>query len=380
MNPHIIEIINVTRDIVWGIDDAHYLFMIGASAAALLFASLVYVLGLKRYEDSAPIGLIVALSLGLAAPFNLIANLSQPGRFYSLFYHTHSSSPMSWGTFILTLYLLATLAHTWTVLRGTLARRGKGGGSISSLYRILALGGGASSAAFIRQTGAIAAFFALAVITYTGVEVSVVRAVPLWHSALVPILFITVSLVSGVALVVLVAWFVGGIRNVTQRKAVGDLLFGLLLADLFLQALWLLVEIGFGVRDSQIARQFIFQKHLITFIVVGIGGTVLLPALLLILPSFRRAWGPLSLASLLATIGAWIFRWNMVIGGQEIPKTSAGFYSYTPVLTGHDGVLDVVANIAFALFLLFILTWLFPTEEIREEPTGLATTAAKRVV
>lgn len=377
MNLHIIEIINVIHDIVWGIGDVHYFFMIGASAAALLFTSLVYVFGLNRYKALAPIGLIVALSLGMAAPLNLIADLSQPGRFYSLYYHTHFRSPMSWGTFILTLYLLAALIYAWVVFRGDLARRGQGNGSISSLYRILALGGGRSSRASVRLTGAAAIFFSLTVITYTGVEISAARAVALWHSALIPILFIATALVSGVALVVLIGCFVGGVRDVSQRKAVGDLLFGLLLTDLFLQLLWLLVEIVFGVRSSQIAGRFIFQNHLTSFVVLGIGGTVLLPILLLVLPSLRRTWGTLVAASILATMGAWVFRWNIVIGGQEIPKTSAGFYNYTPALFGQDSVLNVVANLAFALFLIFFLTWLLPIEDIRKESTASEALDAK---
>lgn len=155
---------------------------------------------------------------------------------------------------------------------------------------------------------------------------------------------------------------------------------GLLLADLFLQALWLLVEVGFGVRNGQIAGRFIFQEHLTTFIVVGIAGTTLLPMLLLVPPSLRREGGSLLPASLLATTGAWVFRWNVVIGGQEIPKTSAGFYSYVPALTGHDSLLNVVANIAFAFFLLLVLTWLLLTGEMQGESRGPATTRTNETV
>ncbi|OCC16393.1 Tetrathionate reductase subunit C [Dissulfuribacter thermophilus] len=335
MQMQIFEIINVTREIVWGIGDTHYFFMIGASAGALFLASLYHVFRIERYRDSASTGLVVALSLGLAAPLNLIVNLYQPGRFYSFLYHTHVTSPMSWGTFILSFYLLSLIIYSWCVFRK-------------------------KSFEINRWTGAVALLSAIVVITYTGVEVAAVRAVPLWHSIMVPILYLCTSLVSAIGLTVLVWRAEGGMKDKSSGKALGNLLLWSLLAVFFLQIVWIVVEIGFGTRDARIAGQYLLREHWIAFLVSGMGVTVVLPALLLVPVRLRQAARGLVPASLLAVLGAWLFRWNVVVTGQEVPKTSAGFYHYFPAITGHDSITEVVANMAFAFFLLIVLTWLVP--------------------
>ena len=347
--PIIRSIIGITHDVVWGVGDVYYMFAIGASAAALLLAILYYTLGVKRLQRVAPVGLVVASALGFAAPLSLIANLYQPGRFYSLFFHTHlSSSPMSWGAIVLTLYVLTVIVMDVVV------------------YFHTKTGWDSDTPRIIGCIGAVAGFFALAVITYTGIEVSVVRSISLWHSALMPVLFLTISGVSAVSLVIVLGWLDGRIRMNQEKGFLGIFLLWFLLLDLFLQFVWLIVFVMFGGRTAGTIRQVIFHQHISSFLFVGLLLTVVLPAVLMTLPSLRRSWGPLLVASVLAAVGSWVLRWNILIVGQEIPKTSTGFNQYTLAMTGHDSVLNLIGNIALVVFFVIILEW---TLEIAESGT-----------
>ncbi len=347
MDPQIRGIIGITHDVLWGVGDVYYMFAIGASAAALLLAILFYAAGVKRLQRVAPVGLIVASALGFAAPLSLIANLYQSGRFYSLFFRTHlSSSPMSWGAIILTLYILTLVIMDVMVYTHTK------GGQIAQPFPLI---------------GAIAGFFAVAVIIYTGIEISAVRAIAMWHSALVPVLFLLASVISAVSLVVILGWIDRRIKKEEEKGFLGTLLFWTLLIDILLQFIWLIVFIMFGGRSVINIRQSVFQQHASSFLLVGFLLTVVLPAIILILPSLRRSWGSLLVASVLATVGAWVLRWNLVVTGQEMPKTAIDFNRYTLALTGHDSVLNLVGNIALVIFFVIVLEWILEMAEFEGE-------------
>lgn len=53
---------------------------------------------------------------------------------------------------------------------------------------------------------------------------------------------------------------------------------------------------------------------------------------------------------LLALHSAWMMRWSTFIGGQEVPKTGAGYYTYSLPL-GPEGLMGIVGTAGLWVFL-----------------------------
>ncbi|HQV09413.1 MAG TPA: hypothetical protein PLL04_09685, partial [Thauera sp.] len=74
------------------------------------------------------------------------------------------------------------------------------------------------------------------------------------------------------------------------------------------------------------------------------------------------------LTGLLAMHSAWMMRWTLFIGGQEIPKTGAGFYQYHLPL-GQDGWLGLIGTAGLWIFVFIVLTSLLPWGDTRDGQT-----------
>ena len=108
------ELVQPVWQVAWSAAIPQYFFMTGVSAAAFLVSSLTYAFGDARFKPIAGLSLIVALTVLLAAPLNLIADLGQTGRFYELAFATHATAPMSWGVYLLTTYPALILVELLT--------------------------------------------------------------------------------------------------------------------------------------------------------------------------------------------------------------------------------------------------------------------------
>lgn len=127
------------------------------------------------YYISAPIVaigtvlLVFDLGQGLTKPWLLIGLLKNP------------TSVMTWGVYILALFILVGLIKAYFVLKNKTAPN------------ILTLAG---------------AVLALATGTYTGLLLTVIEAVPFWATYIMPVLFVISALSTGLSLTVLLALFV----------------------------------------------------------------------------------------------------------------------------------------------------------------------------
>lgn len=372
MSP-ITEIVQPVAPVAWSLAIPQYFFMTGVSAAAFLVSSLTYAFGDRRFRPIAGLSLIVALTVLLAAPLNLIADLGQPGRFYELTFALHATAPMSWGVFLLTTYPALILLELLFAFRAPLVERANAStGLRARVYRALAFGRTSVSDAdrarlhgVSRRLALLGIPWAIAVHGYTGYILGVMKARPLWHTALMPIIFLVSAMVSGVAFLILVSAVLQ--RFETARRRVDAELMGLLakmlagfiVADLLLRLFWYTIQWLYGHAAYGPVTQHLFVDSFWTAVVVetvlGLG----VPLVVSLVPRLRRG-APLYVAAALAVVGVWVFRWDTVIGGQLVPKVGAGFYAYAPPLLGSDGVMQVAANWGFWLFLFLAATWLLP--------------------
>lgn len=368
------ELVQPVWNAAWGPAIPQYFFMTGVSAAAFLVSSLTYAFGDRRFQPIAGLSLIVALTVLLAAPLNLIADLGQTGRFYELAFETHATAPMSWGVYLLTTYPALILLELLLAFRGSLvARASETDGALRRVYRVLALGSRRFDAADAARTHAISRRlallgipWALAVHGYTGYILGVMKARPLWHTALMPIIFLVSAMVSGVAFMILVTAVMqrfettAGKVDAALTAVLARMLAGFIVADLVLRLFWYTIQWLYGLGSYGPVVHHLFVDSFWTAIVIETVLGLVVPLVVALVPALRRRPWALYGAAALAVVGVWVFRWDTVIGGQLVPKVGAGFYEYAPPLTGGDGMLQVVANWALWLFLFVTATWLLP--------------------
>lgn len=355
MDSHIIEMLNVTPETAWLPWAVQYFFLIGLSYACFMLTLPYFVFGRARHERLGRLALPGALVCALTAPVALLADLHGPGRFYHFYLYFQPQSWMAWGSLFIPLYLAGLLLYAWLALRGDLAARGLGKNSLPArLYRLAGRGGAAP-----RMALAAAALFTFAgaalVALYTGMEVMVIEARPLWHTPFLPLQFVATALVGAIGLCLLFNRFAGA-RDIPLEIGLNRLLVLALAAVLTLGGAWLFVSLSglspsHSLAFSQVAGRSEWQF------------SAAWAVLATMLPMALAIWRPAStgfITGLIALHSAWMMRWTILIGGQSIPKTGAGLYDYHLPL-GSDGLLGIVGTlglwIALLVWMLNYLPW-----------------------
>lgn len=116
----------VTPDRVWGIDVPNYFWFTGSSAAAFIISSFAHVFGMEKYKPIAGFSLLMALVLLIAAPMNLIDDLTQPGRVMNFFlngWENFPTSPMKWGVLLLIAYPILIFFEALVLYRPFFVKR-----------------------------------------------------------------------------------------------------------------------------------------------------------------------------------------------------------------------------------------------------------------
>lgn len=287
-------ILDVQHQIPFGMMIVFYVFIAGMAAGLFILSTLGPVFGMKKMQPLAKPASIMALAAVIPGVIALIVDLSQPLRFYTLLFRFNPSSAMSWGTYILMIFSLITVGYIYFLWKGDM-KKAKGVG-IAGLVMAVLLG------------------------LYTGFLIALAPAHPLWNSALVPILFLVSGLVSGLSMISIGAIFFPKFTGLTSDNAdemMHKMKVWFITLELVLLASHLLVLL---VSD---AGRAVFQ-HLATgdkmfsFVILQIGIGMVLPIILLLVSKSKVMMG---ISSILSLIGVFALRYNIIIGGQELPRT-----------------------------------------------------------
>jgi len=351
-----VEVLGFAREPAWLPWAVTYFFLIGISTSAF-FLSLP---GLAwRHPDWRSVSrraLLVALVCGLAGPVALLADLHQPGRFLNFYLHPNVGSWMAWGAFFIPIYMFGLFLYAWLCLRPQLAALAKNGDKFSGLYRALAYGGHDNPGA-IKAAALVGSIGAALILLYTGMEVMVVQARALWHSPVLPLLFLVTALSGGLGMT-------GLFEAVSGNKEAAPLLNRWLVrsqwATLLLLVVWGLL--GASGLSSAAAQALAAMQGEFSWWVTGawlMGSTLLT----LWLASSRRH--TLVLPALFALQGAWLVRWIVLMVSQSLPKMGATTPRYFLTLTP-DGLLGIVGMVGLCLTIYIVLTSLIPWDDRAE--------------
>lgn len=376
---HFLTLISsITVEKPWGIDIPNYFFFTGSSAAAFIISSFAHVFGWKKYKPIAGISLLMAFVLLVAAPLNLIDDLKQPGRILNFFlygWENFPTSPMKWGVLLLMAYPILIFFEAQALYRVYFVKKAQRSKGLAKAFNLFFTFGNTdlSEAAMEKDhkkgfiLGAVGIPLALSVHGYTGYILGAVHANVMWHTPLMPLIFLASAMVSGTGLlVILIPLFQ---RFLSERKKVdremvailAKLLAWFVVADLVMRFLWLTFSLTFGTGEKYALYQY-FSLHFEDTLWIDYVLCLFVP-LIIGFTKLRNIPIVVYFGGFVTAMGVWLFRWNTVIGGQEIPRTAPGFLHYTPPMFGQDSVMVVFSNWGILFALICAVLLVFPWDE-----------------
>ncbi|HEI6966410.1 tetrathionate reductase subunit TtrC [Yersinia enterocolitica] len=314
------EILARPQDIAWLPWAVQYFFFIGLACSAVLFAGCQRVFSRQQPNVLEFPALMIAVTAVIVAPLALNADLHQPARVWHFYAHFTPWSWMSWGSLFLPLFSVLVVTYFMAL-------------TYSRLW-------GKTRPRLLAALAWLSALSAVSILLYTGREVSVLRAQPLWFSLWLPLVIFLSAWQAIPPLLALWLWrkpqyqltlahwqFInlGALVGVTLIWASGNNPSAQALRDWSVQSpilatipvvLWLLL-LGLAVVNK--------AKNLSTLMIVIQGGIAL------------------SLC--------WSVRWLLLMQTQTLPKFNilANPYSLPP---GSEGLLAIVGTFGLWIALM----------------------------
>ncbi len=262
----------------WGWLPAIYLFLGGLGAGAFIIAAM-FELTNERYRVTfcpttlvgATIpGPLVALGTVLLI-FDLGAGLREPWRIFYMF--THLRSVMTWGVWILSIFIPISLAYGFLEIMDTFPSAWEWVKTRSGLRRMRFLDRFPVRRGK-RVIAAVGLVFAVGTATYTGLLLSAVGpAIPFWstpllpflHIPMMPFLFLISAISTGEALTVdLIATIAAG-GALPRGRRVHLIHLSLIVAEALLISHLLTHALGEGGAAAQAARDIVIGPHSVVF-------------------------------------------------------------------------------------------------------------------
>ncbi len=292
-------IYNVEHEMPLGLPIATYFYLTGLSAGSFIISTMAYGFGMVKFKPLGKIGVVMATCLLIIAPMILLIDLEQPLRFWHLIIYLRITSPITWGTFLLSLYPMNCMVYGYFMFKGDLKKT--------------------------KIFGLIGIPLALLVHGYTGFILALGKARVLWNTAIMPPIFLVSAMVSGLALMILVVIvkdFIirrGKEPNRELIYALGKFLVASIVLDLILIGIDLSVLLTSTTEAYRAAVMLLDGSFQFLFLGVELLLGAILPLLLLLSP-FTKRWIPAyAAASVLVMVGIFAMRCIMVIGGLSVP-------------------------------------------------------------
>ncbi len=277
---------NVDHHEAMGVLVVFYFFLSGLSAGAFLTAGACRIVGGLKYAKIEKIAAIAAPILLAPGLLCLLLDLGKPMRFFNLFFYFNPASVASWGVWLINIFM-----------------------GLSVLYAFLHVIGKADKAKVLAYVGSLVA---LVVGLYSGMLLYQMRGHELWHSALVPPIFLASAVASGLAVVLLLSGSAEPERTRTLSKALAVVVG----VDLILALTELGTLLWSGGAKAEAASVITSGGYGFLFI-----GVYVILGLGIPLAVLTRRPGRVAqvAAALLVLIGTLAMRYVIVMGGQAVP-------------------------------------------------------------
>ena len=261
-----------------------YFFLGGLSVGAYLFsvAANYWKQEFKHLAKRSAVLSLIALAIGL---FVLLYDLGQPFRAWRLFTAFNPRSMLSWGVWFLNIFGVMNLVYTSLLFKAK--------ENTAKKFAYLGLP------------------FAILTATYTAMLLTQAPGRILWHTALIPVLFLNGAIISGIAIVML---FSASRGNTELLSKLGRFVAWLIILELGMVLAEVLMLLNGGTESIAVAQSLVSGKIGFLFVGVEIVIGAVIPAAILL----RAKPNALLqiVASLLILIGIFTMRYVIVVGGQ----------------------------------------------------------------
>lgn len=301
--------------VMWGQYILFFMFFVGLSAGGLIVASAGRLFGVRIFKPITRLAVLEAtVAIVLAATF-ILPDLGRPDRILNILLHANFTSPMIWDITIVFIYMALSAFYVWLYSRADLARAGSP----------LAFGTSDTEASRARDDRlkgrlawvALPSAILLHSITAWIFGLQIGRG--FWYSAIMAPLFISSALVSGLALVILLALVLRRFGRLAFRDDLVAFLGGMLGVFIAVEAFFVFSEIltasypGAPTEADPIHRLltgpyaplFWFEA------IVGLG----IPFVILAFRRLRTTNAWVAGASVLAIVGIFVHRLNLILNG-----------------------------------------------------------------
>lgn len=349
------NITGLTDTTPWGLYIVGFVFFVGASAGSTVIGLMVHAFGRKDYERLATRAILVGFLSLVAAVTFIVVDVGRTERMFLLPWYWHNPTSMFFYTsityYLFAAILLAELYYTVKLTRGSTDARDR------SMAKWLAI---------------IAVPFALGVVHAPhGALFAIVKARAFWNNPLLPPHFAVVALVSGTALMALVAIATSWLERrelvgtSTLGHMAGLLAFFIVLAGFFDFFDWIVFAYS-DKAEGVIAWDILFGSNVVPSLIQIVGYLVAFVFLLFLLTRWRERLVPaLAAAAVIALVAVVAYRSNLVtVDEQPVPLLP---FSPRDQVLGSNVVLSVlhVAGYFVALVLLLYALarrreWLVP--------------------
>lgn len=271
-----------------------YFFLAGMGGGSFIVSALAKIFGKEKYKAVTDVGAVCAPVMVALGGFFLVFDLARPERVFTMLFRFNPTSPVSWGGMFIGLFMVISMIY---------------------LYYLFIAKDDAKVELFAR----IGIVVAIALTSYTAFLISMAKARPLWHSAVMPPLFLISSCISGLALVLLVV-------NILKKYPAGSdvlhrlgrILIILIIIDIFFLNDMYVLYIGMG-EAREVALLLLIGKFAFLFWVIEVLIGSLAPIAILYSKKLAPFRAMQIVAAILSLVGVFTMRYIIVIIGQYLP-------------------------------------------------------------
>jgi Ni/Fe-hydrogenase subunit HybB-like protein len=363
--------------IQWSVLIVIYPYLTGLVAGAFTVSSFYHVFGMERFKPVARLALLTSLCVMIFVPVPLLMHLGHPERSVYSMITPHLTSAFAMFGFFAAFYMVLLILECWFVFRkDNVLRANSSTGLKRSFYRAVTLWSDDLSPRALSIDANMLLLLAIVGIPsahglhgYIGFVYGSLKARLWWESDLMPVIFLFSAIVSGIALLMLLYVVSCKLRRVPLDhpclRGMMFALWGFLMFTVVLEGLTFGNLVYKGREGVDMIMEYVQGPLFFRYFVLQFGVGALLPiGLIGLIVAFNvrgRAFvAGATTCALLVLLNVLMMRWNVVIGGQEIAKSTRGLLTYQMPLWGWESAVTATLLTLAPFALLAVLVRLFP--------------------
>jgi len=313
-------ITGLSRDVVWGLYIAQFVFLVGVAASAVMVLMPYYLHDWKAFGKIVILGEFLAISAVTMAGLSILANLGQPMRVLNVILYPSPKSLIFWDLVVLVGYLL-----------------------LNALITLVALSAerkGVAPPGWIRPVILLSIPWAVSIHTVTAFLFSGLPGRSFWLTGLLAPRFLASAFASGPAFLILLTMAIRRLAGFDPgREAIRQLSL-IVTYTMVINVFFAMVE-AFTVFYSQIPEHMAHYE----FLFLGLEGhaplagwmwtsmiLAVISLVLLITPRYRNNEKILAVTCGMVFLSLWIDKGLGVIVGGFVPSPLGHVTSYVPTL------------------------------------------------